>query len=54
MPKDQLGVKSARNLVIYQPSNDQQERKLLKYDFPISMMNVTPGTHGIMKKKFMK
>ena len=50
-PGTSTGVKSARNLVIYQPSNDEQARKLPKYDFPISMMNVTPGTHRIMKKE---
>ena len=50
-PGTSTGVKSAKKLVIYQPSDTEMARKLPKYDFPITGLNITPGTHRIMQKE---
>lgn len=48
------GMQSARNLRIIQPTNESKQRTLPKYDFPLNLVNATPGvsrfmTYGLMK-----
>ena len=43
-------MRSARNQTIIQPSDEEIAKKLPKYDFPFSMVNVTPATHRYMTK----
>ena len=43
-------MQSARNQRIFQPADDLKARKFLKYDFPLSMLNCTPGTFLYMTK----
>ena len=47
-PGTSTGMRSARNQTIIQPSNEEIAKKLPKYDFPFSMVNVTPATHRYM------
>ena len=35
---------------VIQPSNEEIAKKLPKYDFPFSMVNVTPAAHRYMMK----
>ena len=50
-PGTSTGMSGARSLKIYQPSNDEEARKLPKYDFPVAMVNVTPSGYRIMEKR---
>jgi hypothetical protein len=50
-PGTGTNMNSARNQRIYQNANESLARKLPKYDFPVSMVNVTPGTHRVMSKE---
>ena len=49
-PGTSTGMSGARSLKIYQPSNDEEARKLPKYDFPVAMVNVTPSGYRIMER----
>eukprot|EP00794_Sanderia_malayensis_P009595 gene9595-10582_t len=53
-PGTSTGMSGARSLKIYQPSNDEEARKLPKYDFPVAMVNVTPSGYRIMEKRVKK
>ena len=44
------GMSYGRHQEIFQPSNNEEERQLPKYDFPVSMVNVTPNGYRIMDK----
>ena len=50
-PGTSTGMSGARNLKIYQPSNSKEARQLPKYDFPVSMVNVTPSGYRVMEKE---
>ena len=50
-PGTSTGMKSARNVRVFQSSNEAMARKLPKYDFPQTMLNITPGVHRIMTKE---
>ena len=50
-PHTSTGMAGARNIKIFQPSDENKVRKLLKYDFSTAMVNITPGTYRIMSKK---
>jgi hypothetical protein len=43
-----IGVQSARNVRIIQPSDISKQKSLPKYDFPLRLVNVTPGVNRIM------
>ena len=49
-PGTSTGMRRARNHTIIQPSNEEIAKKLPKYDFPFSIVNVTPATHRYMTK----
>ena len=49
-PNTSTGMQSARNQRIFQPADELEARKFLKYDFPLSMLNCTPGTFLYMTK----
>ena len=53
-PATSTGMRGARNQKIFQPTDETRARKLPKYDFPISMVNITPGTYRIMSKKIQE
>ena len=44
-------MNSSRKQKIFQPSDQDQSRKLPKYDFPVNMINITPASHRIMNKE---
>ena len=50
-PGTGTGMTGARNIRIFQPSDENTARKLPKYDFPVSMVNVVPATYRIMSKE---
>ena len=50
-PGTSTGMASARNQKVFQSVDENVSRKLLKYDFPQSMLNITPGTHRFMEKE---
>ena len=37
-------MQTARNQKVFQPADELKARKVLKYDFPLSMLNCTPRT----------
>ena len=43
-------MRGAKNQKIFQPKDETRARKLPKYDFAISMVNITPGTYRIMSE----
>ncbi|CAB3978158.1 RNA-directed DNA polymerase from transposon X-element [Paramuricea clavata] len=47
-PGTSTGVQSARNVRIIQPSDITKQKTLPKYDFPLRLVNVTPGVNRIM------
>ena len=49
-PGTSTGMRGARNEKIVQPTDLSKSRKLPKYDFPLSMINVTPAGHRVMTK----
>ena len=53
-PGTSTSMSGARNLKIYQPSNSKEARQLPKYDFPVSMVNVTPSGYRVMEKRVKK
>ena len=50
-PGTSTGMRSARNVTVFQSLNQETSKKLPKYDFPTSLLNVTPGVHRIMVKQ---
>ena len=50
-PDASTGMAGARNIKIFQPSDENKVRKFPKYDFPTAMVNTTPCTYRIMSKK---
>ena len=50
-PGTSTGMASARNQKVFQSVDENVSRKLPSYDFPQSMLNVTPGTHRFMTKE---
>ena len=44
-------MNSSRKQNIFQPSDQDQSRKLPKYDLPVNMINITPALHRIMNKE---
>ena len=50
-PGTGTNMNSARSQKIFQNANESLARKLPKYDFPVSMVNVTPGTHRVLSKE---
>ena len=42
---------SARNQKVFQSVDENVSRKLPKYDFPQSMLIITPDTHRFMEKE---
>ena len=50
-PRTSTGMASARNQKVFQSVDENVSRKLPKYDFPQSMLNITPGTHRFMEKE---
>ena len=50
-PATSTGMRGAKNETIFQTSDETKARKLPKYDFPVSMVNVTPATHRFMTKR---
>ena len=53
-PGTSTGMSGAMNQVIYQPSNNEKGRQLPKYDFPFSMVNVSPSGYRVMEKRVKK
>ena len=45
------GMAGARNINIFQSSDENKVKKLPKYDFPTAMVNLTPDLYRIMSKK---
>ena len=43
-PNRSAGMQGARNQRFFQPADELKARKFLKYDFPLNMLNCTPGT----------
>lgn len=43
-----LGMQSARSIRVIQPSDSRNQRVLPRYDFPVRMVNATPGVNRIM------
>ena len=41
-------MQSARNQRVIQSSDPSKQRVLPKYDFPLSMVNATPGVNRVM------
>ena len=50
-PATSTGMRGAKNQKIFQTCDEIKVRKLSKYDFPVSMVNVTPATHRFMTKQ---
>ena len=50
-PARSTGMRGAKNQKIFQTCDEIKARKLPKYDFPVSMVNVTPATHRFMTKQ---
>ena len=50
-PGTSTGIRSARNVTVCQSLNEETSKKLPKYDFPTSLLNVTLGVHRIMVKQ---
>ena len=50
-PATSTGMRGAKNQNIFQTSDEIKARKLPKYDFPVSMVNVTPATQRFMTKQ---
>ena len=50
-PDTNTGMEGARNIKLFQQSDENKVRKLPKYEFPTAMVNITPGTYRIMSKK---
>ena len=50
-PAMSTGMRGAKNQKIFQTCDEIKARKLPKYDFPVSMVNVTPATHRFMTKQ---
>ncbi len=50
-PGTSTGFRNTRNTKIFQPTDQSKARVLPKYDFPNSVLNVTPGTHRVMEKE---
>ena len=50
-PATSTGMRGAKNQKIFQTCDEIKARKLPKYDFPVSMVNVTPATHRFMTKQ---
>ena len=50
-PGTSTGMASVRNQKVFQSVDENVSRKLPKYDFPRSMLNITPGTHRFMEKE---
>ena len=50
-PATSTGMRGAKTQKIFQTCDEIKARKLPKYNFPVSMMNVTPATHGFMTKQ---
>eukprot|EP00794_Sanderia_malayensis_P004486 gene4486-5081_t len=50
-PDTSTGMHSARSQTVYSTTDDASARKFKKYDFPISMLNCTPGTFHFMSKQ---
>lgn len=50
-PDTSTGMHSARSQAVYSTTDDATARKFKKYDFPISMLNCTPGTFHFMSKQ---
>ena len=49
-PDTSTGMAGARNIKVFQRSDENKARKLPKYDFPTAMVNMTQGTYRIMSK----
>jgi len=50
-PNTSTGMRSARKQKVIDSSDINKSRKFLKYDFPLSMLNCTPGTFLFMNKE---
>ena len=50
-PGTSVGFRNTKNEKLFQPSDESKAKQLPKYDFPDSVLNVTPGTHRIMSKE---
>ena len=50
-PATSTGMRGAKNQKIFQTCDEIKARKLPKYDFPVSIVNVTPATHRFMTKQ---
>ena len=44
-------MQSARSQRVFQAADELKARKFLKYDFPLNMLNCTPGTLLYMTKR---
>eukprot|EP00794_Sanderia_malayensis_P001530 gene1530-1693_t len=49
-PGTSTGMTSSRSQKVFQPDDAELARKLTKYDFPLCMVNCTPGTFLFMNK----
>ena len=49
-PGTGTGMSSSKSQKVFRPSDDEMARKLPRYDFPVSMVNCTPGTFLFMEK----
>ena len=50
-PATSTGMNSSRKQKNFQPSDQDQSRKLPKYDFTVNMINITNASHCIMNKE---
>lgn len=49
-PNTSTGVQSLRSQTLFQVNDENLARKLPKYDFPVTLVNCTPGTFLFMNK----
>ena len=49
-----IGMASARSVVTIQLSNAEKQRNLPKCDWPMEMVNITPGVTPIFSNEFKK
>ena len=49
-----LGMQSAKNVKVIQPTDPAKQRVLPKYDFPVNLVNATPGVSWFMKYEVIK
>ena len=49
-----LGMQSDRNAKVVQPTVPAKQRVLPKYDFPVNLVNATPGVSWFMKYEVIK